>query len=283
MADDQKDSKNQQTNISQPSNGDNFKMFFRVMSDNNGDDMLLDAAMDSYSSELSLLERRGQDILETIGDGAKRLFSKKKAAAPDYLNPTGAVPTTSAEQLEHQIKRKSSSAADAVFRPESPSVEKKSTFLKDVTYDVSVARFSAMKEITPTFQAGTVVDYFDKSVGLRCQNSTNGGHTVLKGEIEYEPFDNTVKISSSYNMPKSYIDGRVYLNKDNPGVSAGYTKQISDKACFRANASWFKSDAAFEVSYKAKLKDASYFSVGAYGSTYHNEIGVRMQWNFHGF
>ncbi len=283
MSDDNNNLENPKNRQSLPDDGDNFKMFFRVMSDNDGDDMLLDAAVDSYSTEIGILERRGKDILDTLEKGAKKLFNKKKAVAPDYLNPAGTVPTTTPEAVEHQIKKKGNSAADAVFRPETPSVEKKSSFFKDVKYDVSVDEFSAMKKITPTAEAGTVVDYFDKSIGLKYENKSPGGYTTFKSELEYEPFDNTLQVSSSYSMPNSSVDGRVYLNKDNPGVSAGYSQRINKNSYLRANVSCFKSDAAFEVSYKSKLKDNSYLSVGAYGSTYHKETGVRLRWNFYGF
>ena len=283
MSDDNNKLNEQNNRPSPPDDGDNFKLFFKVMSANDGDDMLLDAAAESYSTELGILERRGQDILETLEKGAKKIFNKDKAVAPDYLNPAGTVPTTTPEAVEHQIKKKGNTAADVVFRPETPSVEKKSTFFKDVKYDVSIDEFSAMKKITPTAEAGTVVDYFDKSVGLKYQQKSPGGYTTFKGEVEYEPFDNTLQVSSSYTVPQHSIDGRVYLNKENPGVSAGYSQRINKNTYLRANASWFKSDTAFEVSYKSKLKDNSYLSVGAYGSTYHKETGVRLRWNFYGF
>ena len=74
MSDDDKIvNKQNNSNVSPPDVGDNFKMFLRVLDDNDGDDIMLDAALDSYSSELDILERRGLDILETIGNGAKKL------------------------------------------------------------------------------------------------------------------------------------------------------------------------------------------------------------------
>ncbi len=268
--------------FNKPNNGDNFKAFFDVLSDKNGDDMLVDAAMKSYSDELSSLEKQGRDVLEVVGDSAKKLFSKKKAVAPDYLNETNTAPVLTNEAVEHQIKRKTNTAADAVFRPETPSVQKKSTFFKDLKYDVSLDEFDVIKKFSPSFECGTSVDYFDKSVGLKVKNSTNGGRTTFKGAVEYEPFDNTLQMSSRYEMPKSSFDARAYLNKDNPGLSVGYSQQIDKNSCVRANASWFKSDAAFEVDYRSKLKDNSYLSVGAYGSTTYKEVGVRLKWNFYG-
>ena len=91
--------------FNKPNNGDNFKAFFDVLSDKNGDDMLVDAAMKTYSDELSSLEKQGRDVLEVVGDGAKKLFSKKKAVAPDYLNETNTAPVLTNEAVEHQIKR----------------------------------------------------------------------------------------------------------------------------------------------------------------------------------
>ena len=283
MSDDDKIvNKHNSSNVSPPDVGDNFKMFLRVLDDNDGDDIMLDAALDSYSTELDILERRGLDILETIGNGAKKLFGKKKAVAPDYLNPAGTVPTTTDEAVEHQLKRKVNTAADVVFRPEVPSVEKKSTFFKDVNYDVSIDKFSAMKKLTPNLEAGTVVDYFDKAIGVQLKKSPDGSYTTLKGSIEYEPFDNTLQIKSSYHMPLNSIEAKVYLNKGNPGAAAEFSKQISKKTYIKANASWFKSDAAFEIDYKTKLKDDSYITIGAYGSTYYKETGMRFRWNFYG-
>ena len=61
------------------------------------------------------------------------------------MNPAGTVPTTTDEAVEHQLKRKVNTAADVVFRPEVPSVEKKSTFFKDVNYDVSIDRILCNK------------------------------------------------------------------------------------------------------------------------------------------
>lgn len=272
-----------QNNIQSPDTGDNFKIFFKVLSHSDGDDMIIDSALDAYSPQISVLETKGKDLLETIGDGAKRLFDKDNAFGPDYLNPSNTTPTTTNEAIEHQIKKKSDSAANAVFRPDVPSVEKKSSFFKGVKYDVSVDEFSAMKKISPTVQAGAVVDYFDKSVGLKYKKTTPGGFTTFRGEVEYEPFDSTVQVYTRYDVPMNSVSARLYLNENNPGISAGYSKQINKKSDFSANASWFKSDAAFEANYRTKLKDDSYLSVGAYGSTHYKEAGVRLSWNFYGF
>ncbi len=282
MSDEDNKVNSQRENVSTPDDGDNFKMFFKVLSRTNGDDMIIDSALETYSPQISVLETKGKDLLETIGDGAKKIFHKKDAAAPDYLNPANTVPTTTDAAVEHQIKRKSNSAADVVFRPETPSVEKKSSFLKDVKYDVSVDEFNAMKKITPTIEAGTAVDYFDKSVGLQYRQTGNGGYTTFHGKVEYEPFDNSLQVSSSYRMPQHSVDASLYLNKENPGVSAGYSHKVNKDSYLRASASWFKSDAAFEVNYNTKFKDGSHLSVGGYGSTYYKEAGVRLRWNFYG-
>ena len=280
---DKEEQKREQNRVSPPDDGDNFKLFFKVLSDSNGDDVLLDSALETYSPQISVLESKGKDLLETIGEGAKKFFKKDKdAAAPDYLNPTNAVPTTTNEAIEHQLKRKSSNAADVVFRPQAQSVEKNSSFFKDVKYNVSIDEFNAMKKFTPEIDAGATVDYFDKSVGLKYKQTGNGGYTTFKGTLEYEPFDSTVRVTSSYHMPNCSIDGGVYLNKDNPGISAGYSQKINPKSYLRANASLFKSDAAFEVNYNKELKDGSHLSVGGYGSTYYKEAGVRLRWNFYG-
>lgn len=282
MPDDNKDVE-QNTTQPQLSNSETFKLFCRVLSRSNGDDLILDNAQSAFSDELSFLEKEGKDFLEVVGERAKNLFSssKEKAFESDYLNKTNSMPMLTNESVEHQMKRKSNTAADALFRPELRTVEKKSHFFKDVKYDVSLDKFYTRKKITPTLEGGTVIDYFDKSVGLQFRHNSVSQKTSFKGAVEYEPFDNTLKISGRYREPDSTIDGKFYLNEGNPGVSAGYSKRISDKARWRVGASFFKSDAAFDVDYKIKLNDNSQLSIGAYGSTYYKEAGVRGTWNFY--
>lgn len=279
------DNKENEHNIVQPqlSSSENFKLFCRVLSRTDSDDLIFDNAQSAFSGELRFLEREGRDFLEVVGEKAKNLFSssKEKAFEPDYLNRTNSLPTLTNESVEHQMKRKSNTAADALFRPELRTVEKKSQFFNDVKYDVSLDKFYTRKKISPTLEGGTVIDYFDKSVGLQFQHKSMSQRTSFKGAVEYEPFDNTLKISGRYREPDSTIDGKFYLNEGNPGVSAGYSKQLSPKARFRVGASFFKSDAAFDIDYKTKLKDNSHLSIGAYGSTYYKEAGIKGKWNFY--
>ena len=60
---DKEEQKREQNRVSPPDDGDNFKLFFKVLSDSNGDDVLLDSALETYSPQISVLESKGKYLL----------------------------------------------------------------------------------------------------------------------------------------------------------------------------------------------------------------------------
>ena len=138
----------------------------------------------------------------------------------------------------------------------------------------------ANKEIGNNLKLGTNIDVFDKSIGANLEKTYNNGSVKIKGGIEYEPLDNAAKMSLNYSAPNNSIYGSAYLNKENPGVNAGYYNKINKHSSLGASVSIFKDDAAFNANYKKTFKDNTNLTMGVYGSTRNKEIGVTARIGF---
>ena len=87
-------------------------------------------------------------------------------------------------------------------------------------------------------------------------------------------FKKRVKLDAHYTMPDSFIRGRVYIEKDNPGVNVEYIREMPKDGTLNINGGVFKDDAAFQIEYNAKLDKNTKMVIGAYGTTKYKETGV---------
>lgn len=253
-----------------------IEKFVNTLKDTDADRVILRTTEEKYATQIT-------NVTETAQETATMLWDKvrgKKSFNVNKTNPTNSTPTLLNEQIEANIKEKTPNAVNTVMRPDLPGVQKKSNFFKGVSYDVSLDSVEANKEIGNNLKLGTNIDVFDKSIGANLEKSYNNGSVKIKGDIEYEPLDNAAKMSLNYSAPNNSIYGSAYLNKENPGVNAGYYNKINKHSSLGASVSIFKDDAAFNANYKKTFKDNTNLTMGVYGSTRNKEIGVTARIGF---
>lgn len=244
-------------------------LFCDILKRTNSDDVLLKAAENSYESEIKNVEEKAVDIAEGVLKKLKPIKKNEKHTTPTLID----------EKVEDNVRKTTPDATSTAMRPNFPVVEKTSKFFKDLKYDISLDGVEATRNLNNNFSVSTNLDVFDKMVGANIEKKYND-YAKFKAGIEYEPFHNSGKLKAEYSTRMSNLYGNVYLNKDNPGVNAGYNKKINKNTSLSTNVSVFKEDAAFAATYNRVLKDKSELSLGAYGSTKYKEIGVTARIGF---
>ena len=260
-----------------PNDHERFDVFLDIINNSDSDKVILESAEKEYSKEIKTITKGAEDFAK---DAWEKITSRKSFDTR-VTNPTHSTPTFIDQQIESNIKDKKPSAVNAVMRPELPKVEKKSEFFKDVKYYVSLDEVEAKKKLNNNLTLGSSIDIFDKSIGTSLEKQYGNGDIRLKGQVEYRPFDNSCCLNVNYSTPQKNIYGNVDLNKDNPGVNAGYYNRINKRTFLGINAGIYKDDAAFEVNYKKQfINDKSNLTMGFFGSTRYKEIGLRARIGF---
>ena len=233
--------------------------FLETAQDNNVDDALLEAPV--VKRTLHNLENFGKDL----GESAEKILKRPP------VKPAGPTPTYKESAF---VKPKSEGTLYNVTNREDklPIVTKASKFIKDASYGI--------RGLTASAKYKDYSLYAGEKVGLGW--SKEQGATTSNIKAEYNVGNGKTKIEYSRKNPINSYNISLFNQDGNNGISAGYSQKINPKSYLRANASLFKSDAAFEVNYNKELKDGSHLSVGGYGSTYYKEAGVRLRWNFYG-
>ena len=252
-----------------PGEDEALKLFTRAISRRETQNVLLKSAKSEFSNELNTLQETGENIAETI----KKLFKgKKDEHMPKSAN--GTTPTISQERYEDSFMNTNLDAQRSVMRPNAPVIGKKSALFKNVEYEVSVSNIVSKRQVGHNTILARDLDLFDKTATFNIQKLGNGGYTKFSTGAGYNFFKKRVKIDAHYTMPRHFIRGRVYLEKDNPGINAEYIKQMPKDGSLNINGGVFKEDAAFQVEYKTPLDKNTKMVIGAYGTTKYKETGV---------
>ncbi len=240
---------------------DKVDLFYKVLKDTDSDDKILRAAEYQYKPQINTIERKAEDLGEEI---LERIKPKKKSEDN--------VPTLTIERIENNVKKTVPDATSTAMRPKFPVVKQTSKFFKELDYDVSLDGVEATHQIKDGLSVSSNVDVFDKMVGFNVKKQYNPQVSFSAG-AEYEPFHNSGKLKASYNTNYYNVYGNMYLNKDNPGLNAGYSRRINFNSSFSTSVSVFKDDAALYANYNKRFMDNSQLSLGAYASTKYKEIG----------
>lgn len=104
---------------------ESFDRFLQIFTNNNGEEVVLQSLLSEYSEAKHVLEREGLKILEAVGENIVNLFHKKDS---DELAPKDEM--TISETFENRYVHTQSSSLNAVFKPETKSVETKALFFK---------------------------------------------------------------------------------------------------------------------------------------------------------
>lgn len=255
-----------------PGRDEVLRLFKNAMSYNDSRRVLINSAKSEYSDELSMLQEKGESIADRLKDVARNVLKGEK----DEYTPKstkGTTPTISQERYEDNFMNTNIDAQRTVMRPKPPVVEKKSSFFKNVKYDVSVSNIVSKRQIGHNTVLSRDLDFFDKTATLNIQKIGKGDYTKLSAGAGYNFFKKRVKIDAHYTMPNHFIRGRIYIEKDNPGVNAEYIKQMPKDGSLCINGAVFKEDAAFQVEYKTPLDKNTKMVIGAYGTTKYKETG----------
>lgn len=247
---------------------DKLDLFYKVLKENDGDDQILDAVQEQYQGEINTVERKAEDIGEMV----------LKKIIPDKEKPES-VPTLTTERIEDNVRRTTPDATATAMRPSFPVIKQTSRFFKDLKYDVSLDGVEATHRLGNCMSLSSNLDVFDKMVGFNFEREYNS-QVRFKTGVEYEPFHNSGKLKASYSTRDLNVYGNVYLNKDNPGINAGYSRRINFNSSFSTSVGIFKEDAAIYANYNKQFQDKSQLSVGAYGSTKYKEIGLTARLGF---
>ena len=256
-----------------PDGDEVLRLFKNAISYRDSKKVLINSAKKEYAAEIDVLQEKGENIADKLKDAAKSIFVGKEDEY--YPKSThGTTPTISQERYENSFMNTNIDATRTVMRPDPPVIKKKSAFFKNTKYNVSVSNFVSERQIGENKILARDVDFFDKTATLNFQKVGNGGYTKLSAGAGYNFFKKRVKVDVHYTMPTQFIRGRVYLEKDNPGINAEYIKQMPRDGTLNVSGAVFKEDAAFQVEYNAKLDSDTRMVIGAYGTTKYKETGV---------
>ena len=228
-----------------------LRLFKNAMSYRDSKRVVLNSAKQAYSEELDVLQETGENLADRLKATAKRIIKGEEKEEYYPKTSKGTTPTISQERYENSFMKTDIDAARIVMRPKPPVVKKKSAFFKNGNDD-----------------------FFDKTMTLNFQKVGDGGYTKLSAGAGYNFFKKRIKLDVHYTLPEQFMRGRIYLEKDNPGINAEYIKEMPRDGALSVNAGVFKEDAAFQIEYNTNLDDKMKVIVGAYGTTKYKEAGV---------
>lgn len=257
-----------------PDGDDVLRLFKNAMSYRNNRRVLIDAAKSEYAKELEVLQDKGEDIVDKLKVTAKKIVKGKDEQKPKKPETEQTAPVLAAERYEKSFMNMNIDAAGSVMRPNAPVIHKKSSFFKNIKYDISVSNIVSSNDIGNNMVFVRDLDFFDKTLTLNLQKTGSTGKTQFSAGAGYNAFKNRLKVDVRYDMPQQYVRGRVYLEKNNPGINAEYVKELPKDGKLNINGGVFKEDAAFQVEYNTKLDKDSRLIIGAYGTTKYKETGV---------
>ena len=250
-----------------------MRLFKSAMSYRDSKRVLINSAKKEYAEEIDILQEKGESIADKLKTTAKIIIKGKD---DEYYPKTakGTTPTISQERYENSYMNTNIDATRTVMRPKPPVIEKSSKFFKNVKYDVSISNIVSERQIGHNSILARDVDFFDKTATFSFQKIGDGGYTKISAGAGYNFFKKRVKLDAHYTMPDSFIRGRVYIEKDNPGVNVEYIREMPKDGTLNINGGVFKDDAAFQIEYNAKLDKNTKMVIGAYGTTKYKETGV---------
>lgn len=251
-----------------------LRLFKNAMSYRDSKRVVLNSAKQAYSEELDVLQETGENLADRLKATAKRIIKGEEKEEYYPKTSKGTTPTISQERYENSFMKTDIDAARIVMRPKPPVVKKKSAFFKNVKYDVSVSNIVSERQIGHNSILARDLDFFDKTMTLNFQKVGDGGYTKLSAGAGYNFFKKRIKLDVHYTLPEQFMRGRIYLEKDNPGINAEYIKEMPRDGALSVNAGVFKEDAAFQIEYNTNLDDKMKVIVGAYGTTKYKEAGV---------
>lgn len=235
-----------------------LKRAYKIFKNTESDDIVIDAAKERYVEEIDEVKEFSKEIYE-------KLFKPEKIKKP------ASVPTTTAEQMEINIKETSPNAVNSIMRPKlSNEIEKPSNIFKDMRYSYTIDKIKAKKVFNNHQNLCLTGDFFDKTIGVNYQDKNlisnwNSG-------IEYEPMHNGVKAYTNYRVHGQNYGVSIYTGKNNTGISAFAKYQLNSHSNIQVNVSSYKNDSAFKIEYQKKGDEN--ITAGVYGSTKYKEVGV---------
>lgn len=240
---------------------DELKTAYQVFKSTNSDEVVLSTLKKTYGDDIKILKKIPEDIF-------KQVFKKEDKAT----NKT--TPTLHKEQVKESIKE-SPNAIRTVMRPDAEVIEKKSHLFSDLKYDASIDKLEAKKKLNNGDTFSLIGDTFDKAVGISYKKQT--GNATWKSGIEYEPLDEAIKLTSSYQLKNQSYNVKLYLDEDNYGINIGCRHQLDKNSKIAFTGSVFKSDSAIKLEYQSKDKQGNKIALGIYGSTQFKEIGATLK------
>ena len=159
-----------------PDGDDVLRLFKNAMSYRNNRRVLIDAAKSEYAKELEVLQDKGEDIVDKLKVTAKKIVKGKDEQKPKKPETEQTAPVLAAERYEKSFMNMNIDAAGSVMRPNAPVIHKKSSFFKNIKYDVSVSNIVSSNDIGNNMVFVRDLDFFDKTLTLNLQKTGSRWH-----------------------------------------------------------------------------------------------------------